>query len=384
MSIPRNLGNFADNVNVNGKVEVTGINATGTPSASTVLYGDGTWAVAGGGSSQWTTNGTNIYYNTGNVGIGTTAPTATGNKTLEINGNASTDSAINLSVGGTRYGIHYAATSVVVSGSHASVPYALYTGNTERMRVDTSGNVGIGVTPSAWASNSAIQVGTVGGLQSMASVANQIALRGNMYWNGGDKFLTGSGYASSLAIDGTGGFIFYTSTAASGGAGTSASMSQRMTLDTGGNLQLQKNMSVGNATPTTSGSGITFPATQSASSDANTLDDYEEGTWTPTFNVASGTPSGTGTYVKIGNQVTLCFSNNTGSITTVGGTSTITGLPFASNTISGRSGGVGACSDTVNTSFLVVYKTGGGANSLYFDKTITVGGFGITVTYIAS
>jgi hypothetical protein len=43
MSIPRNLGNFADNVNTNGKVEVTGINATGTPTGSTVLFGNGTW-----------------------------------------------------------------------------------------------------------------------------------------------------------------------------------------------------------------------------------------------------------------------------------------------------------------------------------------------------
>lgn len=43
MSIPRNLGNFADNVNANGKVEVTGINATGTPSSTTALFGNGTW-----------------------------------------------------------------------------------------------------------------------------------------------------------------------------------------------------------------------------------------------------------------------------------------------------------------------------------------------------
>lgn len=43
MTIPRNLGNFADNVNINGKVEVTGINATGTPSSTTALLGNGTW-----------------------------------------------------------------------------------------------------------------------------------------------------------------------------------------------------------------------------------------------------------------------------------------------------------------------------------------------------
>jgi hypothetical protein len=33
--------------------------------------------------------------------------------------------------------------------------------------------------------------------------------------------------------------------------------------------------------------GITFPATQVASADANTLDDYEEGTWTPNFKLGS-------------------------------------------------------------------------------------------------
>lgn len=52
MSIPRNLGNFADNVNANGKVEVTGINATGTPSSTTLLAGNGTWvAQAAGGDA---------------------------------------------------------------------------------------------------------------------------------------------------------------------------------------------------------------------------------------------------------------------------------------------------------------------------------------------
>jgi hypothetical protein len=66
---------------------------------------------------------------------------------------------------------------------------------------------------------------------------------------------------------------------------------------------------VGNATPAASGSGVTFPAAQSTSSDANTLDDYEEGTWTP--NDASGASlsftSVNGYYTKIGNMVYLVF-----------------------------------------------------------------------------
>jgi hypothetical protein len=43
MSIPRNLGAFADNVSSGGLLNVGGINATGTPSGSTVLAGDGSW-----------------------------------------------------------------------------------------------------------------------------------------------------------------------------------------------------------------------------------------------------------------------------------------------------------------------------------------------------
>jgi len=69
-------------------------------------------------------------------------------------------------------------------------------------------------------------------------------------------------------------------------------------------------ISVGAATPSTSGAGITFPATDSPSSNANTLDDYEEGTWTPRLaDAASGGTSNTsgssGWYTKIGNQVTI-------------------------------------------------------------------------------
>ena len=58
-----------------------------------------------------------------------------------------------------------------------------------------------------------------------------------------------------------------------------------------------------------SGTGIAFPATQNASSNVNTLDDYEEGTWTTTFNSPSnlsGTPTlSAATYTKIGNVVQL-------------------------------------------------------------------------------
>ena len=82
--------------------------------------------------------------------------------------------------------------------------------------------------------------------------------------------------------------------------------------------------------------GIQFPATQVASGNANNLDDYEEGTWTPTLTFA--TPgdltvvysSRIGTYTKVGrtvdykcNIVTTTFTHTTAS-----GLAIVTGIPF--------------------------------------------------------
>ena len=94
-------------------------------------------------------------------------------------------------------------------------------------------------------------------------------------------------------------------------------------------------IAVGNATPSASGAGITFPATQSASTDANTLDDYEEGTWTPVFTGGGGSIGSTaysdrqGTYTKVGNIVTLEMNVTMSSVGSWSGEVIFTGLPFA-------------------------------------------------------
>ena len=81
------------------------------------------------------------------------------------------------------------------------------------------------------------------------------------------------------------------------------------------------------------GGQITFPATQSASSDANTLDDYEEGTWTPTFYGSNGSTSfgyvtQVGYYTKIGNLVYITFRVSLSSISGAGGSLYVKGMPF--------------------------------------------------------
>jgi hypothetical protein len=91
---------------------------------------------------------------------------------------------------------------------------------------------------------------------------------------------------------------------------------------------------------------IVFPATQNASADANTLDDYEEGTFTPTLQFGGSTTGITysstrlGSYTKVGRMVygAIRFAlTSKGSAT---GLATITGLPFTCINTEGYNGGV--------------------------------------------
>jgi len=98
-------------------------------------------------------------------------------------------------------------------------------------------------------------------------------------------------------------------------------------------------ISVGAATPSTSGAGITFPATQSASTDANTLDDYEEGSCTLVISDSSGNNATMGggnvfRYIKIGRMVSVSGTLSWDSVTGVTTSRTrITGLPFAASSV---------------------------------------------------
>ncbi len=106
-------------------------------------------------------------------------------------------------------------------------------------------------------------------------------------------------------------------------------------------------LGVGGANVTfTDGSGIVFPATQNPSTDVNTLDDYEEGTWTPTYTASSGSftsityDTQLGDYVKIGRTVFVSVRLQTDAVTlgTATGILRISGLPFTS--ASNQTGGV--------------------------------------------
>jgi hypothetical protein len=80
--------------------------------------------------------------------------------------------------------------------------------------------------------------------------------------------------------------------------------------------------------------GLAFPAIQAVSGDPNTLDDYEEGAWTPTITSSGGgAPTYTqqvGGYVKVGKYVCVSCRVVLASKGTLGaGNVSIAGLPFS-------------------------------------------------------
>lgn len=160
---------------------------------------------------------------------------------------------------------------------------------------------------------------------------------------------------------------------------------------TASGFQCVNSISVGNATPTTSGAGITFPATQSASSDANTLDDYEEGTWTPTITPETGSFTTTSytsancTYVKIGKQVVCNIRWQIDSFGTGAGGCKISGLPFAiGSSQRGSSAGLNGSNSWALS--CLVYSDGNYVSFYKYDGTFTSGDFqgkslAATITY---
>ena len=107
-------------------------------------------------------------------------------------------------------------------------------GPTERMRIDKAGNLGLGVTPSAWATYKALQVDN--GAIANYSPTQDASYISNAYYNSGWKYIA-SAYALRYAQDGSSGsHKWYT--AASGTAGNAITFTQAMTLDASGVLSL--------------------------------------------------------------------------------------------------------------------------------------------------
>jgi hypothetical protein len=149
-------------------------------------------------------------------------------------------------------------------------------GGVETARFDSAGNLGLGVTPSAWASVKAIQYinGAAWGIGTTDSGLSQ-----NAYFNSGWKYISSSAAATLYAMS-SGAHAW--SIAPSGTAGNAITFTQAMTLDASGNLLVG----------TTSGSGARIQAIQNGTND---IFQAEVGTSGTTLRVV-----GTGSSVGVG------------------------------------------------------------------------------------
>jgi hypothetical protein len=105
---------------------------------------------------------------------------------------------------------------------------------------------------------------------------------------------------------------------------------------------------IGNLVMSTAGNGIDFSATSNSAGTMTSelLNDYEEGTWTPTFGGGSSDPTGVtydgqnGIYTKIGRLVTVTFIMGFTTYTGGSGALYVRGLPFAATGTTGYNGAV--------------------------------------------
>ena len=219
----------------------TNFATTGTATATkliptgNVLTGNGLHLPAAN-SVAITTNGANAIYidSSQNVGIGTSSPGAK----LEVSGGDSLLRGGKFIIGPTAGGNGAGAIRGTLNGVLGSLIFQTENSSavlTDVMTLDSSGNLGLGVTPSAWYSGyTALQIQNYGGSLWGRSGSADFGLTSNLYRNAAGSWITpNAGKGGMYIITGSDHLWYTTNTGTAGGA---ISLTQAMTLDASGNL----------------------------------------------------------------------------------------------------------------------------------------------------
>jgi hypothetical protein len=219
-------------LNVNGaSTSLIGISSGGTTSTASYWYWDGTNASLFSTSQLLfgASNTEQMRLTSTGLGIGTSSP----GQRLSVSASAS-DVASFVS-GDTNADIYLKASGTTLGNTRLRATggdLVFITGLNDRMRLDSSGNLGLGVTPSANDYTGTAQFKWIGHSVTPRTVDN-FALTMNAYHSGGG-WKYGDTAAASAYIQSSDGHAWYT--AASGTAGNAISFTQAMTLDASGNL----------------------------------------------------------------------------------------------------------------------------------------------------
>jgi hypothetical protein len=228
--------------------QAAGVSVTGTLGVSAAVTLSTTLVVTGAAtlSSTLAVTGTTTLTGAATLTANPTLSAGTTNGVLYLDGSkvASSGSALtfdgtNLATTGTASATKLIPTGGTATGNGMYLPSAntlgFSTNGVLGMSLDASGNLGLGVTPSAWGSGKAIELGQVTGNALWGLGINSLYLTSNARWNGSNYVYTNNG-AANLHGAGTGNGSFTWYTAPSGTAGNTITFTQAMTLNASGNL----------------------------------------------------------------------------------------------------------------------------------------------------